>query len=725
MFIPDEPASSIKDDKLGRANFAMKLAQVLHEWEREESIVVGLYGTWGSGKTSLVNMILEQIQQLSTQDSISGEKPTFTGRFRNYFRPSLDSSDRVESSSSSEDQQGPIIVHFNPWYFSNTDELLQAFFAQVFAAISSRSAKFRRFIEKRLKSYGTALEKTEKLPAVGGFMSGVGGFLNIAIREESLSDSREKLNEAFRDLERKVIIVIDDLDRLRQAEIRQMLQVVKLNANFPNTIYLLAADREVIEKSLETEQGISGRDYLEKIVQAGFDIPPIDPSYISDLLTEEISRALAGYEGPIDNRRWADIYQGGFRNFFLNLRDVKRFLSSLSFNYLLVSSEINIEDFICLEALRVFVPEVYETIAENKRLFTSFWVWGKRDELRPLFDEIFAQGDSYAEICRNIAIALFPQINFVYYSTAYSPEYLNLWRKAKRICVPENFDVYFMLGVPVGEISQAELAQLRTDARDYQQLKTIFQNIVESGRYRRLLEKLDNTLDELDAVAAQNLCTLLLELGDELPDEPTGFLDVGPGWLVARLIYRLLWKMGEGERCEWLKEQIISNASLYTVLQQLSIAESKLEGKEEDEIIFNDACLQELKQASVSRIESEANAKLLEPVRNLNFILTTWRDWAATSDNLRAYVQHMIQTPDRAVTFLTGFLGRVDSYTGNTHSVTWRINLQELEQFIDPHQLVPVLSLLLEGSQLQELSEKEHQAVKAFTEALQSLQEEE
>lgn len=96
------------------------------------------------------------------------------------------------------------------------------------------------------------------MPIVGNVIGAFGGVLDLAIQKESLSEYKEKLNEAFKELERKVIIVIDDLDRLRPTEIQQILQVVKLNANFPNTIYLLVAAREVIEKSLDTEHGVSG-----------------------------------------------------------------------------------------------------------------------------------------------------------------------------------------------------------------------------------------------------------------------------------------------------------------------------------------------------------------------------------------------------------------------------------------------------------------------------------
>lgn len=105
----------------------------------------------------------------------------------------------------------------------------------------------------------------------------------------------------------------------------------------------------------------------------------------------------------------------------------------------------------------------------------------------------------------------------------------------------------FLLGVPVSEISQEDDSSLKLVLKTiYSQLN--FRSLVESGRYRRLLERLDEILDELETIPSRNLCGVLLELGDELPDESKGLFDFGSDLLVGRLIYRLLWKLGELEK---------------------------------------------------------------------------------------------------------------------------------------------------------------------------------
>ena len=62
MISPDLPITRSSDDKLNRQSFAESLARVLLRSTFPTSFTVGLYGEWGSGKTSLLNMVIEQVE---------------------------------------------------------------------------------------------------------------------------------------------------------------------------------------------------------------------------------------------------------------------------------------------------------------------------------------------------------------------------------------------------------------------------------------------------------------------------------------------------------------------------------------------------------------------------------------------------------------------------------------------------------------------------------------
>ena len=58
MFDADRPITKATQDKLGRSVFAKYLARCILDHQNPESLVIGLYGTWGTGKTSIINLTL-------------------------------------------------------------------------------------------------------------------------------------------------------------------------------------------------------------------------------------------------------------------------------------------------------------------------------------------------------------------------------------------------------------------------------------------------------------------------------------------------------------------------------------------------------------------------------------------------------------------------------------------------------------------------------------------
>jgi len=103
MFQADQPITKCSEDKLGRTSFAEALAQGILSYKSDECIVLGLFGSWGTGKTSLINMCLECIEKAIMSYS-EGEKP--------------------------------IIIKFNPWNYSGEQKLILQFFSQISAVLS-------------------------------------------------------------------------------------------------------------------------------------------------------------------------------------------------------------------------------------------------------------------------------------------------------------------------------------------------------------------------------------------------------------------------------------------------------------------------------------------------------------------------------------------------------------------------------------------------------------
>ena len=251
MFTPDQPIKSCSEDILGREKFAKALAEAIHSYKDPESIVIGLFGDWGSGKTSILNMTIESIEN-TTKDLA----------------------------------ERPIITRFNPWLYSDQEKLFVQFFEHL-SKILKRSdyAKNAEEAGKKLEKYANIFKPLSLVPTIGPIASLVSELLSKAgdasqawadLKEQDLISTKDEIVELLKDQSNKIIVVMDDIDRLNNKEIRQIFQLIKSIADFQNTIYLLAFDKKVVIKALSQVQEGQGSEYLEKIVQIPFEVPQID-----------------------------------------------------------------------------------------------------------------------------------------------------------------------------------------------------------------------------------------------------------------------------------------------------------------------------------------------------------------------------------------------------------------------------------------------------------------
>ena len=114
----------------------------------------------------------------------------------------------------------------------------------------------------------------------------------IRQKKKDVQDIKKKVASRIAKQSRRILIVIDDIDRLTGEEIRQLFRLVKAVADFPNVLYLLAFDKEVVIKALDEFHGIPGKEYLEKIVQVPFELPSADKAEIRPLFFERLSVIL-------------------------------------------------------------------------------------------------------------------------------------------------------------------------------------------------------------------------------------------------------------------------------------------------------------------------------------------------------------------------------------------------------------------------------------------------
>lgn len=501
----DRPIESSEQDKLGRGTFANAVATVIAGRKGKESYVIGLYGSWGSGKSSLKNMILEILRK--------------------------------------EQATCPTIIEFNPWQFKDTELLTQSFFSEIAGELGKpvedharnetnkqRAAKWKQL--GSLMSVGgdviVNLAKVAKLCGVPftdlGHLAGEAlkesskltkesaDSLNATV-EHSLSQIKNEIRESMKDLDNPVLVVLDDIDRLSASEMALLFHLVKVNGDFPNLIYLLLFQRDIVEASLnKVAPNDSGAAYLEKIVQVGLDIPAIGSSTLYKMFVEKI-KTLFGMEaldrtvsdngltlqGFLEASR-IEYVPNTILSYINNLRDLYRYMNSLEFQIELLTVDGVLQaspvDLISLEVLRVFEPEVYNSIPKNKDLFTYYTLGGRAtkpdiDNLTPRYEKILEQGRN-TTIIKNILKFCFPRVSGLVGDLTSGIDISDMVTKRAywNVCHPSCFDRYFQLVLPEQELSAKELYEIKELLPDQTAFSAKIAGIHSRGLLRDLTDHL-------------------------------------------------------------------------------------------------------------------------------------------------------------------------------------------------------------------------------------------
>jgi hypothetical protein len=339
---------------------------------------------------------------------------------------------------------------------------------------------------------GFSLLAAATLAAAGKTADSVAAYLTSkaeAVRK-SVADVKKDLHVLFGALGKNVLVVVDDIDRLTPQEIRMVFQLVKANADFPNLVYLLLFQRNTIEKALGRvgEPGeVDGAEFLQKVVQAGFDIPKLSPKKLEESLESAISRIVEGTpaDDRFDSRRWAKVFVSGISPYFQTLRDVKRFSNTLAFHFELyrnaASFDANPVDLVALEVLRQFEADVYQNLYTNRALLTGIprgeFNASLRGDKKKAVDALLANAtrpqeareiltDVFPTIVRPLAESSGVDLGDLPPNAAFRDE----WLRDLRPCHPDVFERYFRFSLSTEDLSDDELSSLLTVIGDREEL---------------------------------------------------------------------------------------------------------------------------------------------------------------------------------------------------------------------------------------------------------------
>lgn len=464
---PDLPITKLSEDKLNRAAFAQSLAKTISQYSLTSSFTIGLYGEWGSGKTSLVNMILESLAGINNDI---------------------------------------VILQFNPWLCSDSKQLITQFFKQMATAIKLKKTTSENAWEL-VDQYADLFDAASIIPVVGSILSAVGKTLakeaneKVEHRSADLQESKNQIIKKLKEENVKIVVPIDDIDRLSDEEIVASFQLVKALADFPNTVYILAFDYDVVVHALGNVQHGNGKEYLEKIVQVPFEIPAPNIETIHDTLFSKLNSIIGDIpEDRWSKATWAELFQFGLRKYIKSIRDVVRYTNVFTLKYELLKEETDPVDLLGLTALQVFEPSVYSKLPMYKDVLCGdgyrYSIQRQKEEEKRVRDTVSlilpnTETSTNLEAARHILAILFPRTkaatdNSYFYGRTYSQREFLI---NNNIAAPECFDRYFALTLENTAIPTATIKELIFQLSETE-LNSAIVRLYEEGKVIRLLEEI-------------------------------------------------------------------------------------------------------------------------------------------------------------------------------------------------------------------------------------------
>jgi predicted KAP-like P-loop ATPase len=542
---------------------------------------------------------------------------------------------------------------------------------------------------------GLAAEQSAQVVQAGAEASKAGQ----EAEARSLAELKRDLGTALTSLRRPILVVVDDIDRLTTEEILQVFQLVKVNADFPNLIYLLLFERSIVEKALDRISGDRGHEFLQKIVQVEFHVPQahrraIEKALFSGLdrfIEEETIRPL------FDQDRWQDLYAHGIGKYFQNLRHVYRFLGSFGFHVAQFKSgssfEVNPVDLIGLEALRVFEPELYEQLPSAKGILTRevgprSFIQDKPDEVEAATGQLLTRVRPERQAqAKAILGVLFPSISRGF-GIGDGMSQQQLWLREHRVCHPDLFDKFFALVVGEGDLSQAEMDRLVTLTADRNGFVGECRALLGRGLLDVAFERLDAFKEQTPLTNMPALISALCDLGEELPAPKPGPFEPGLGMYAWRLIYfGLMREPDPKRRLVVLKEAFAKTSGIVLPVDIVSLDQRTKERQQaEHKHLVEEHDLAELKAVCVAKIRAAAASTEFCGHPNFMHLLSCWFGWGDKAE-VRGWVAQHVQKATEAVWLLRMLLAKTSSTGAGGTRLLYHVHLPFIEQFVDLNHL--------------------------------------
>ena len=324
-FLTDHPLSEEEEELSGWTSQAQTLTQKLLATDTTRAAFsLGIVASWGEGKSSFMGIMQRYLQQA---------------------------------------RQEVIVMHFNPWLYDKEAQLTKVFFEELRRTLAPYSSK----LSKSIDNYADLL-----LAVDSSWLKFAHQLLRLSQR--STTEQFAQLSRDIKELGRRVVIFIDDVDRLTREELMELFNLVRNSSNLPCLYFVLAYDKSYVLKTLQSD-GEHMTRYPEKILQEEYPLPKLTPDKMWTVLEQCLNKTQFGKGNYMLVQQPLNELKGKGVNLpyhLTTIRMVKRMVNAFNSRYeLLHSLGINTRDLFIFELIYYVYPSVYDLLLEmHKKALT-------------------------------------------------------------------------------------------------------------------------------------------------------------------------------------------------------------------------------------------------------------------------------------------------------------------------------------------------------------------
>lgn len=609
-YFNDSPIERAEDDQYGIAPFAGTIATSLVKIEDPIGSTIAINGPWGSGKSSAVNLIRSELDRLNDQTLK--------------------------------------VVDFRCWWYRGEEALALAFLQKLNSELEETVGhKVKGLVPelgRHLLQAGPVIGTAVSLATTGGVGALVSGSAAFAKRffpdKDSLEKTFLKLSKALGDQDKRLLVIVDDIDRLSPDEALAIFRLVKSVGRLPNVMYLLVFDRELAEQAVAARYPSEGPHFLEKIIQASFELPAPSPTDLNNAMLGSFEK-ICGSPPEQHIVRFMNLFYDIVAPYLTTPRHVTRLINAISVTWPPMAESVSRADFLALETLRLYEPGLFRAIRANREEVIGSGNSLYRDKRDSSKFEPFLRGvpEERQTHLKLILQRLFPAME----DTMYGDGFDSIWDAERRVCVSKNFDTYFRLSLSDETISNAELSELIARAGDKAFIQERFRaaavQVRKSGKSMVpvLLDELTSHGREVARENVEPLVSAIFEIADEISlpdDDERGFMTGSTRLRFHWLIRRLTADRFTLEERSAMYVAATANASTGWLVDFTSSAVDDYRPKEGEEVNFDqclvvEAALPELKARALQKLEETAQSGELIQKRDLIYNLYRWYDFSA------------------------------------------------------------------------------------------------